>query len=208
MNDFTKREFIEALAIKGDRLAVCEEMRITTIDLQIHSESDADFAAALRTAERTFSDNLKRIVEGAALRQLAHVLKHGITTVTTTTETNDIYAREGGYGKDGEPSSDSGQLVKVGEKVTTKETIKRERHVGWAIKEGLKMVAIREAKESILDSLQNLVENGIMPEDSETLISGLMSDFQSQVKAILSGNVDTAEVTTEQLARIQQAVIR
>lgn len=196
--------FINMLADLGDRDLAMNRMGID-VPMFIGWLKDFEFKSSVAETEKYYQENLRVKIEQSALKSLDFVLRNGSTVVTVTNTTEDV------YGSEWIDVDDIGKPIyatrKVGIKTSTKEQKKREKIVPWAVKEGIKLLLIRKAENDILNSIQQLSSQGLLPQDSESIVSGYMEEFRNKISNVLKGDYEKVEITEEMLSAIQQAVI-
>jgi DNA primase large subunit len=196
--------FLDQLSDLGDRDLAINRSGID-IPTFIQWLKVFDFKLAVEETEKYYQENLRVKIEQSALKSLDFILRNGSTVVTHTKTIDEVYGQVPiGETDRGVPIYES---QKVGTKVKQVEQKKRERIVPWAVKEGIKLLLIRKAENDILNSIQQLSAQGLLPQQSEQVISGYMQEFRERVSQVLSGDYEKLEITDEILAQIQQAVI-
>lgn len=178
--------FLEHLLDLGDRDLAMKRFGLTTrvfIDWML----DPDFKNEVEKIENYYIENLTTKIGQQGLKKLDFVLRHGIKT--TTLEKNVTFHPE--FGR-----------IETEKRKTQNQSVSMP-----AIREAIKIFIMVQVQKDVLANVSALASRGLLPKDTEVLVSSTMDEYQRRVKDALKGDFEKVGINEDMLAQIQQLVI-
>lgn len=190
-----QQQFLEEFSNIGDIDLCCDRVGVSKYQFA-NWITDSEFSQAYSNCRSFLIRQLEDSLAIKGLKSLEQALKFGEDTVTTTSKET----RKEVLDNEGQPV----ELLNVERKVIKKHT----KLPGWAVREALRIHLLQKVENQTLNALAHLITEGLLPRELEDQARSILDETDRKIQDLIGGKLEQAEITKDDLARIQQMILR